>query len=97
MGHDRRNSKVDGNHKSIVKDLEKLNGVSVKSVAQIKKFLDIVVGYNGKNYLFEIKNPNYPPSARKLTQDEKIFHDSWKGQADVILNTQDILKIIDYK
>jgi len=97
MGHDRRNSKVDGNHKSIVKDLEKLNGVSVKSVAQIKKFLDIVVGYDGNNYLFEIKNPEYPPSARKLTPDEKKFHESWKGQADVVLTTQEILNKIGYK
>jgi len=97
MGHDRRNSKVDGNHNSIVTDLKKLKGVSVKSVATIKKFLDIVVGYNGVNYLFEIKNPEYPPSARKLTPDEKIFHDEWTGQADVILYTKDILEIINYK
>ena len=66
-------------------------------VAQIKKFLDIVVGYNGINYLFEIKNPDYPPSARKLTPDEKIFHDEWCGQADIILYTKDILEKINYK
>lgn len=97
MGWERRNAKVDGNHNSIVKELEKLPGVSVKSVATIKKFLDIVVGYNGMNYLFEIKNPEYPPSARKLTPDEKEFHDNWQGQADVILFTQDILEKINYK
>ena len=97
MGWDRRNARTDGNHSAIVKDLEKLQGISVKSVATIKKFLDIVVGYNKVNYLFEIKNPEYPPSARKLTPDEKIFHDNWQGQADVILTTQDILTIINYK
>ncbi len=97
MGYNRQNAKVDANHPQIVKDLEKLQGVSVKSVATIKKFLDIVVGYKGKNYLFEIKNPDYPPSARKLTPDEKVFHDNWQGQADVILYTKDILRIINYK
>jgi len=97
MGWDRRNARTDGNHSSIVKELEKLQGVSVKSVATIKKFLDIVVGYKGVNYLFEIKNPDYPPSARKLTPDEKIFHDEWTGQADIVLFTQDILTIINYK
>ena len=97
MGFNRVNAKVDANHPQIVKELRKLKGVTVRSVATIKNFLDIVVGYDGKNYLFEIKDPDKPPSQRKLTEGEQKFFDEWTGQADLALTTQDIIEIINYK
>lgn len=90
-------ARIDANQPDIVKDLRKLNGVTVRSVATIKNFLDIVVGYDNRNYLFEIKDPQKPPSARKLTPGEKIFMDGWTGQADIALTTEEIIKIIGYK
>lgn len=97
MGYQRINAKVDSNHPQIVKELRKLKGVTVRSVATIKNFLDIIVGYAGKNYLFEIKDPDKPPSARKLTPGEQKFMDEWTGQADLALTTEDILKVINYR
>ena len=89
-------AKVDANHPEIVKELRKHHGITVKSVAQIKGFCDIIVGYKGKNYLYEIKDPSKPPSARKLTEKEKTFHNEWKGHIKIALTTEFILKDIGY-
>jgi len=97
MGYHRQTAKVDSNHPQIVKELRKCKGVTVRSVATIKNFLDIIVGYDGKNYLFEIKDPDKPPSARRLTDGEQKFMNEWTGQADLALTTQDILEKINYK
>jgi len=97
MGYNRQTAKVDSNHPQIVKELRKLKGITVRSVATIKNFLDVIVGYDGKNYLFEIKDPEKPPSQRKLTEGEKKFMDEWTGQADLALTTQDIIEKINYK
>ena len=97
MGFNRVNAKVDANHPNIVSDLRKLKGVTVRSVATIKNFLDIIVGYDNRNYLFEIKDPDKPLSQRKLTEGEQKFMDEWTGQADLALTTQDIIEVIKYK
>lgn len=97
MGFNRLNAKVDANHPQIISELRKLKGVTVRSVATIKNFLDIIVGYNNRNYLFEIKDPDKPPSQRKLTEGEQKFMNEWTGQADLALTTQDIIEKINYK
>jgi Holliday junction resolvase len=50
---------------------------------------DIVVGHEGKNYLFEIKT-----RGGKLTQDEAIFFEVWRGQVNVIYRVEDALAIM---
>jgi hypothetical protein len=57
-------------------------------------FVDIVVGFRGKNYLIEIKDGNKPPSRRKLTKDEADFHWDWQGQIDIAENAEDAFRII---
>ena len=94
MSYSGRRAKVDGNQSDIVKELRSIPGVTVRSVATIKGFCDIIVGHEGFNYLYEIKDPNQPPSARKLTEEEQKFHDSWKGHVKTILTTDEILKDI---
>lgn len=89
--------KRDGNHSSIVSDLEVL-GYSVATTADLGDgFPDIVVGIHGNNFLFEIKNPEQPPSKRKLTPDEEVFRNKWRGQYDVIETWEDAVKIIARK
>ena len=88
-----RASRVDDNQKEIVQSLRKF-GCSVYIVSQLKGFCDIVVGWRGYNYLFEIKDPNKPPSQRKLTPKEKEFHESWNGQVAVIYTADDVVKIL---
>lgn len=88
-----RTKRRDANQKQIIRDLERA-GVSVKDTSQLSEFLDIACGRAGRNYLFEIKDPDKPPSARKLTPGEQKFHDRWNGQVDVIFCAEDALRIM---
>ena len=47
-------------------------------------FPDFVVGWRGRNYFFELKDPNKPPSRRKKTPAQELFHESWQGQVAVV-------------
>ena len=87
--------KVDANQKQIVDALRKISGVTVFSTHTIGKGLpDIVVGYCGVNYLFEIKDGSKPPSQQKLTPMEETFFDTWKGQVKLASCLDDILNEI---
>jgi hypothetical protein len=84
--------KVDANQKQLVDALRKIPGVTVFSTHTIGKGVpDIVVGYSGSNYLFEIKDGAKPPSQQKLTPMEVDFFASWKGQVKVATCLDDIL------
>lgn len=86
--------KVDSNQRLLVEQMRQL-GMTVSHTHMIGKgFPDVVVGYRGRNYLFEIKNPLQAPSKRKLTQDEIIWHDRWRGQVSVVESIDDVLKIV---
>ena len=81
--------------KEIVRKLRQIPGVSVKSTAATGKgFPDIICGYKKKNFLFEIKDGNKPPSARKLTPDEQKFHSEWSGQVNVCNSFDEVFEII---
>lgn len=90
----RKFGRVDANQKKITEQLRRC-GFSVTVTSSMGKgFPDLVVGAKSKNFLFEIKDPDQPPSKRLLTKDEDLFKQSWKGQYDVIETIDDILKII---
>ena len=83
--------KVDDNQAEIVRDLRKMH-FSVRSTAMVGNgFPDIVVGFLGNNWLFEIKDPAKPPSGRKLTPKEQDFQLDWRGQVHVVETVEDIL------
>ena len=89
----RYNARVDSNQKQIVTDLRKL-GYSVLHTHQLKNCFDILVGFNGNNYAFELKDGNKPPSQKKLTPGEQNFFDSWRGQVNKVESVEEIIKII---
>ena len=90
----RHKPRLDSNQKDIVKELRQYPGVSAHSVASLGHgFPDVIVGFRGRNYLVEIKDPNKPPSARKLTDDEKAWHETWTGQVDVAETTEQIISL----
>ncbi len=86
-------AKKDANHVEVVAQLRKI-GVTVLDIATLKNCCDIVCGYRGKNYLFEIKDPKKTPSQKKLTEGEIKLHDSWRGQVTVIETVDDAMKIM---
>ncbi len=89
---------MDGNQQAIVKALRKIPGVSVACTHQVSKgFPDIVVGYKGANYMFELKDGKLPPSARKLTFEEVMFHRTWCGAVCVVTSLNEALIAIGIK
>ena len=87
--------KTDANHKIIIDQLRKIPGISVFSTHTIGKgFPDIVTGYKGLNYLFEIKDGSKVKSAQKLTEDEVKFHAKWNGQINIITTFEEAISIM---
>ena len=87
----RRRAKVDQNQSQIVSELRSL-GMSVLHTHTLGQGApDLVVGYRGRNLLVELKDPDKPPSARKLTPDEESFHASWTGSILTATTSEEIL------
>jgi hypothetical protein len=88
--------RVDANQSTIVKELRKLGAV-VQSIADLGAGApDLLVAYKGRNWLFEVKDWRQPPSKRRLTPQEKQWHQLWQtaGQVSVIETTEDALKVM---
>jgi len=87
--------RTDRNQAEIVSELRKQEGISVFSTHTIGKgFPDIVVGYKGMNFLFEIKDELKTRSQTKLTEAEVKFHNEWNGQVSIVKNSTQIIKLI---
>jgi hypothetical protein len=87
--------RVDANHALIVRGLRQV-GASVEARLAAIGFgcPDLACGFRGVNYLFEVKNGVLKPSARQLTENERIWHMNWQGQVDRIETLDEALKII---
>jgi len=86
--------RIDANQSLIVKQLRAI-GATVQSLADLGKGVpDLLVGWRGKNWLMEVKDWKQPPSKRRLTPDEKKWHQSWNGQVHVVETFDEALKII---
>lgn len=93
-----RVKRIDSNQPVLVAQMRKIPGVTVKHTHMVGDgFTDVVIGFRRKNYLLEIKDPSKPPSARRLTEDEKKFHEEWTGQIDVVETIDDVLRILELK
>jgi len=94
----RKQGRTDANQAAIVASLRaaaKYVRLSVFVTSAVGNgFPDIVVGYLGRNFLIEIKDPKKPPSARKLTEAEDGFHSKWDGQVATCGTFDEILKVI---
>jgi len=87
--------RTDGNQTPLIKELRKIPGLKVLILSSVGDGCpDFCVGWMGENYLFEAKNPDMPPSKRRLTPDEKRFHAQWTGQVDVVLTLRDVLDVL---
>jgi hypothetical protein len=90
----RRAAKIDANQNEIVKETRRF-GASVTITSQLGKgFPDVIVGWKGKNYLWEIKDGSKCPSQRKLTPDEEEWHEAWQGQKAIIESTEQAIQFL---
>jgi hypothetical protein len=91
----RLRGRVDRNQQEIADSLRRA-GCSVCVTSNLGVGVaDLLAGYRGKNFLFEIKDGTLSPSRRKLTEKERQWHDGWKGQVSVIYSVEDALRIIE--
>lgn len=90
----RRASKADANQSEIVDALRRA-GASVQPLHAVGSGCpDILVGFRGVNLMVEIKDGNKPPSARRLTPDQVVWHDAWRGQVIVVKSVDEALTAI---
>ena len=75
----RRAARIDDNQIEIVQAL-RAAGATVQSLAGVGVGVpDLLVGYQGKTLLFEIKDGRKSPSERRLTEDQLRWHGAWNG------------------
>ncbi len=74
----RRAGRVDGNQREIVLGLRSI-GATVLVISSLPNCFDILVGFQGVNYIMELKDPNQPKSKQRLTDGEQKFKDEWRG------------------
>jgi hypothetical protein len=86
-------AKPDGNQKQIVKELREHGDISVYICHREKNFVDIIIGYEGSNFLYEIK----ANSKKKLTSGESKFQSGWFGHVKTVTTSDEILTDIKYK
>lgn len=89
-----RAKRVDDNQRQIVNQLRQL-GATVRHLHMVGDGLpDIIIGFRKKNFLIEIKDHKKKKSAKKLTEDEQEFFNTWNGQVDKCETLEEIIKII---
>ena len=64
-------------------------GATVRVISQGDGIPDLLVGFQGKTALLEVKDGRKPPSARVLTPAEQKFFDEWRGGTLAIVNSVD--------
>ncbi len=95
MSKHRRAAKIDGNQPEIVDALRDIPGVTVQVGMD-----DILVGYKGITYWFEIKEPECVSNVTGQVQPSKIKDSQhkllaeWKGHYQIVWHIQQILKAI---
>ena len=81
--------KTDKNQQDIIDSLRD-DGCSVISLHMVGNGCpDLIVGYKGNNYLFEVKS-----DGGELNENEVEHFATWKGQSHVIWNAEEAIEII---
>ncbi|MFZ2488967.1 MAG: hypothetical protein WAZ19_12715 [Anaerolineae bacterium] len=90
----RKIARVDANQREIVSTLRAV-GATVESLATIGHGLpDLLVGFRAQNYLLEVKDGAKRASAQRLTSDEAVWHETWRGQVQVVTSAWEALEVI---
>lgn len=90
----RRICKVDANQRRLTDGLRAI-GASVQPIHDVGSGCpDLLVGWRGVNYLFEVKDGAKVPSKRRLTGDEEDWHDEWRGSVHTVKCLDEALKLL---
>ena len=86
--------KTDANQGEIVAALRKA-GASVQSLAAVGRGCpDLLVGWQGDNYLLEVKDGGKPTSGQKLTVDQVAWICCWRGSVHIVTSVEQALDIL---
>jgi hypothetical protein len=89
-----RAKKVDFNQMEITATLRKI-GATVQSLATVGNGCpDLLVGFQGINYLMEIKDGNKVPSAQELTPYQVKWHIEWCGKVHIVRSVEDAFGVL---
>jgi hypothetical protein len=58
-------------------------------------FPDLLVCFNGRLALMEVKDGMQPPSKQRLTRDELDWHSSWTGPVFIVNSITEAIRVID--
>ena len=84
-----RAARIDANHEQVVSAL-RAAGASVQSLAGVGKGVpDLLVGFQGKTMLMEVKDGKKTPSERRLTEDQLKWHGAWRGGPLAVVDSPD--------
>jgi len=88
----RRAARTDANQAEIVAALRKA-GCSVQDLSAVGQGVpDLLVCRAGLMALLEVKDGSKPPSARKLTWDQVMWHQAWQGPVHVVTSADEALR-----
>lgn len=92
MRHIRRAARIDNNQKEIVEALKGIPSISVEVGHD-----DILVGFEGKTYWFEIKSKEALNKEGKVREgrkqdSQKRLSETWKGHYQIVSSLDEILK-----
>jgi len=80
----KRAARIDENQPDIVHALRAL-GASVQPLHAVGGGCpDLLVGFRGRNFLLEVKNPDKPKGDQKLTPKQITWHTGWQGQVSIV-------------
>ena len=78
-------AKVDENQKAVVQEIrDTLPECVVQVLSGVGQGVpDLLIGFQGNNYLIELKDGAKVPSKQKLTEHQVKWHLGWQGQVAV--------------
>lgn len=90
----RRAAAADGNQKGIVTALRAVGATVAPCHTVGQGFPDLVVGYQGVNYMIEVKDPSQPKHRHALTPAQVKFHAEWNGPIHKVFTAKEALEVI---
>lgn len=83
----RAGGRVDANQPEIVDALRQVGASVIITSAQGRGFPDLVIGWRGRNYLLEVKNPNTAYGRQGFNKNQRLFNAEWRGSAPIIVRS----------
>lgn len=89
-----KHGRTDANQSAVVSALRTI-GATVTILSDVGQGCpDLLVGSQGINFLFEVKDGNKPPSERQLTGKERTWHEMWRGQVSIVDSPVDAVETL---